>query len=1022
MSVADVTSPDIPVLIEPLMYNDLLDTTNIQNILLINSAIYESQLFYDSANTNTFPIIYSYSSEKTELLTLFRNKFQNGIKRITLAFHDPFNSAGTFLDNTSFFEENDLLENQTTFSDNITFLSNLVTEFNVENYDFLACNTLQYSNWQNYYEVLSKITHVTCGASNDNTGNIQYGADWVMENTNENIKYIYFSDSINEYSSYLAAPNITGVYILNNDYKKIYIAGTNFPSSFVLYFNTLNLLFPSFTKTNTSSLITVTLSSSNYIISKVQVAYGFWNLSTSNSYSVSPNLVSTSDSLTISKIYILENNYKEIYIEGQNFSNINLNSDVKFNGAVIYPTIGVVSRVSVLGIVVPTLLKVTMNSSTYNINSVSLKDMYNNTIISKSITPSFISNSDSLLINSVYILDNNYKTIYIAGNNFSNVNVNSGVKFNNVVISPTVGTVSFVNNLLLRVDMVSSNYNISLVSVTDIYNRSILISEIIKVLLPSLKSTADSLAITSVNITNNLYKYIYINGQNFSDVTSVKFNDGNILPASFVVMSSILIKATMSSSTYNVYNTSVKDSFNNNYITYSLTVGSVPTNLISASDTLVVNGIYTSGSFYGDIFISGQNLSNITTENVKFTSEGSQVSPVLVTVKSNILLQATMPSSQDYNISSISVKDSFDNTVITKSINPHLISYFPKITSVANTTPNNYAEISITGTNFVIGDTVSFNGSGISQSSVTVFSSTLIKVAIMSGINYNISSVMVTDTNGNSSTPFSLQTSLQSYFPSTISNVYIYNHNKQYIFIRGYNFINGNTVSFGGSSVPDPLSYSVSFIRSTLLKVTINSEYDITNVTVMVKDKYDTPSNSYSLITDLISNICFIAETPITTDQGNIPIEQIEPSIHTIRNKKIVAITKTVTQDKYLVCFEKDSLGKNIPSQQTIISKNHKLFYNGKMRNAKEFLKDFANVVKVKYTGSSLYNVLLEEHDKMMVNNLICETLDPENGVAKVYMALQKLDTEEEQQSLIRKINAHVIKNNVFNSNKKAIK
>jgi hypothetical protein len=66
--------------------------------------------------------------------------------------------------------------------------------------------------------------------------------------------------------------------------------------------------------------------------------------------------------------------------------------------------------------------------------------------------------------------------------------------------------------------------------------------------------------------------------------------------------------------------------------------------------------------------------------------------------------------------------------------------------------------------------------------------------------------------------------------------------------------------------------------------------------------------------------------------------------------------------------------------------------------------------------------VLLEEHDKMMVNNLICETLDPENGVAKVYMALQKLDTEEEQQSLIQKINAHVIKNDVFNNNKKISK
>jgi hypothetical protein len=173
--------------------------------------------------------------------------------------------------------------------------------------------------------------------------------------------------------------------------------------------------------------------------------------------------------------------------------------------------------------------------------------------------------------------------------------------------------------------------------------------------------------------------------------------------------------------------------------------------------------------------------------------------------------------------------------------------------------------------------------------------------------------------------------------------------------------------------------------------------------------------------TTLISNICFIAGTPVTTDQGNIPIEKIDSAIHTIRNKKIVAITKTVTQDKYLVCFEKDALGKNIPSQRTTISKNHNLFYNGKMRMAKEFLKDFSNVVKVKYTGSVLYNVLLEEHDKMMVNNLICETLHPENGVAKVYMALQKLDTEG-QKLLIQKINAHVIKNNVFNGNKKLIK
>ena len=43
--------------------------------------------------------------------------------------------------------------------------------------------------------------------------------------------------------------------------------------------------------------------------------------------------------------------------------------------------------------------------------------------------------------------------------------------------------------------------------------------------------------------------------------------------------------------------------------------------------------------------------------------------------------------------------------------------------------------------------------------------------------------------------------------------------------------------------------------------------------------------------------------------------------------KKIVAVTKTITLDDYLVCFEKDSLGTNVPCEKTIISENHKLFY-----------------------------------------------------------------------------------------------
>lgn len=166
-----------------------------------------------------------------------------------------------------------------------------------------------------------------------------------------------------------------------------------------------------------------------------------------------------------------------------------------------------------------------------------------------------------------------------------------------------------------------------------------------------------------------------------------------------------------------------------------------------------------------------------------------------------------------------------------------------------------------------------------------------------------------------------------------------------------------------------------------------------------------------------ISNICFPAGTPIVTNQGSIPIEKIDPKIHTIRNKKIVGITQTISKDTHLVCFDKDSLGNNVPSQKTIISKNHKVFYKGHMMDAKFFVGRFENVRKVEYSGELLYNVLMEDYDKMIVNNMICETLHPENFLSKLYKYMQNLNPEDEEK-IIKKYNEYVVKNNVFHSKK----
>lgn len=148
--------------------------------------------------------------------------------------------------------------------------------------------------------------------------------------------------------------------------------------------------------------------------------------------------------------------------------------------------------------------------------------------------------------------------------------------------------------------------------------------------------------------------------------------------------------------------------------------------------------------------------------------------------------------------------------------------------------------------------------------------------------------------------------------------------------------------------------------------------------------------------------ICFVAGTPVVTDQGTIAIDKISINKNTIRGKKIVAITKTVTIEDKIVCIEKDALGINIPSQKTFISRNHKLFFNKQMIKAKSLIGQVDGVYNKKYNGEVLYNVLLETHSKMMVNNLTVETLDPTNYVAKLYNGSR---TEEKRNNIIKNIN-----------------
>jgi len=130
--------------------------------------------------------------------------------------------------------------------------------------------------------------------------------------------------------------------------------------------------------------------------------------------------------------------------------------------------------------------------------------------------------------------------------------------------------------------------------------------------------------------------------------------------------------------------------------------------------------------------------------------------------------------------------------------------------------------------------------------------------------------------------------------------------------------------------------------------------------------------------------VCFPKDTPVLTNLGPVAIEKLNPDQHTICGKQIVAITQTQPLQKHIVCFDKDALSKNVPSQKTLCSKEHKISYQGEMTKARDLVDLCENVTFVPYNGETLYNVLLKQHDTMMINNMMCETLHPDNIMAKI--------------------------------------
>lgn len=166
---------------------------------------------------------------------------------------------------------------------------------------------------------------------------------------------------------------------------------------------------------------------------------------------------------------------------------------------------------------------------------------------------------------------------------------------------------------------------------------------------------------------------------------------------------------------------------------------------------------------------------------------------------------------------------------------------------------------------------------------------------------------------------------------------------------------------------------------------------------------YSGMTGSVALVVDTlekaISNICFYGEAKVMTSEGEKEIRKVKKGMM-IKGENIEEVTRTISKEKDIVLMKKGSIMKNMPKEDTRITKEHKVLYKGKMMEAKELVNG-TTIVYEKYKGETLYNIMLSGEGKMVVNGMIVETLSPSNNIAKLYKILEGY-TEDEKREIIK--------------------
>jgi len=181
-------------------------------LVFLSKNISNYQQICHSFNNNVVHFDYSSNDDLGELEIQINNLSNTSFDNLCFIFSEEKGDIlFVSMDNFVFKHNDEVHFNQTN-----KFIKRLVEKFSIKNIDFLACNLLNKSDWQQYFQFLITNLNVSVRASDDNTGNLKNGGDWILETTNEDIKDLYFNENIEEWNGVLDHSNIINGFIAKN--------------------------------------------------------------------------------------------------------------------------------------------------------------------------------------------------------------------------------------------------------------------------------------------------------------------------------------------------------------------------------------------------------------------------------------------------------------------------------------------------------------------------------------------------------------------------------------------------------------------------------------------------------------------------------------------------------------------------------------------------------------------------------------------------------------------------------------